>query len=95
MHRIVVQVMYHGSADEVLPRLASLGHKCPKNYNPADFMVKKRRPIVDAFAAQTVSMLLPPCDSEDRDHGHVTYSKRTISVEPPLFHAKKIIMWCS
>ncbi|CAN0458887.1 unnamed protein product, partial [Ectocarpus sp. 12 AP-2014] len=33
------KVMYHGSMDDVLPRLASLGHKCPSNFNPADFMV--------------------------------------------------------
>ncbi|CAM9708464.1 unnamed protein product, partial [Ectocarpus sp. 13 AM-2016] len=32
-------VMYHGSMNDVLPRLASLGHKCPSNFNPADFMV--------------------------------------------------------
>eukprot|EP00752_Nemacystus_decipiens_P005654 g5117.t1 len=33
------RVMYHGATDEALPRLASLGHRCPKNFNPADFMV--------------------------------------------------------
>ncbi|CAN0139562.1 unnamed protein product, partial [Ectocarpus sp. 12 AP-2014] len=33
------RVMYHGSMNDVLPRLASLGHKCPSNFNPADFMV--------------------------------------------------------
>ncbi|CAM9864543.1 unnamed protein product, partial [Hapterophycus canaliculatus] len=32
-------VMYHGSTKDVLPQLASLGHKCPNNFNPADFMV--------------------------------------------------------
>lgn len=38
--RYLVQVMYHGSMNDVLPRLASLGHKCPSNFNPADFMVR-------------------------------------------------------
>ncbi|CAM9634686.1 unnamed protein product [Ectocarpus fasciculatus] len=33
------RVMYHGSINDVLPSLASLGHKCPSNFNPADFMV--------------------------------------------------------
>ena len=34
--------MYHGSADKVLPVMASLGHKCPVNFNPADYMVRGR-----------------------------------------------------
>lgn len=39
----VVQVVYHGSTKDVLPHLASLGHKCPNNFNPADFMVRNKR----------------------------------------------------
>ena len=34
----LLQVMYHGATEAVLPWLASLGHKCPPNFNPADFM---------------------------------------------------------
>ncbi|CAN0012851.1 unnamed protein product, partial [Choristocarpus tenellus] len=34
------QVMYHGPVEEALPHLTSLGYQCPKNFNPADFMVR-------------------------------------------------------
>mmetsp|Transcript_30046 Transcript_30046/g.39535 ORF Transcript_30046/g.39535 Transcript_30046/m.39535 type:complete len:673 (+) Transcript_30046:65-2083(+) len=33
------QVMYHGEADKALEYFESLGHKCPAQYNPADFMI--------------------------------------------------------
>ncbi|CAM9686008.1 unnamed protein product [Sphacelaria rigidula] len=35
------KVMYHGPKEHALPRLASLGHRCPSHYNPADFMVSR------------------------------------------------------
>eukprot|EP01119_Soliformovum_irregulare_P020712 TRINITY_DN675_c0_g1_i1.p1 TRINITY_DN675_c0_g1~~TRINITY_DN675_c0_g1_i1.p1 ORF type:complete len:842 (+),score=177.45 TRINITY_DN675_c0_g1_i1:111-2636(+) len=31
--------VYFGSAMEILPHFAALGHPCPVNYNPADFLI--------------------------------------------------------
>lgn len=38
-------VMCHGPKEAALARLASLGHRCPVNYNPADFMVDLISPV--------------------------------------------------
>src|SRR5688500_8172763 len=33
------EMVYYGSAAESLDHFASLGYECPKNYNPADYLI--------------------------------------------------------
>ena len=35
----MLSVAYHGNAQEMVSYFASVGHVCPKNYNPAEFAI--------------------------------------------------------
>jgi len=88
-------VIYFGSAAEVIPYFETTGYKCPIHYNPADFILEL---VTDNFASEDEQLK----DKEKIKHALIaawkTYTKETNSHlyhapdiqqnEPPLEHAQ-------